>query len=72
MLESRPIVGDASLFNQLKQLTDVSQMWSSSEFFMAKWKEQRDRHKNTDDTDYNLEPNVKTSPGGLRDIQNII
>ena len=72
MLESRPIAGDTSLFNQLKQLTDVSQMWSSSEFFMAKWQEQRDRHKNTDDTDYNLEPNVKTSPGGLRDIQNII
>lgn len=72
MLESRPIAGDASLFNQLKQLTAVSQMWSSSEFFMAKWQEQRDRHKNTDDTDYNLEPNVKTSPGGLRDIQNII
>ncbi len=72
MLESRPIAGASSLFKELKQLTNVDQMWSSSEFFLAKWQEQRDRHKNTDDTDYNLEPNIKTSPGGLRDIQNII
>lgn len=72
ILESRPIVGDTALFDQLKVLTDTGQMWNSSEFFIAKWKEQRERHRNTNNNEYNLEPNIKTSPGGLRDIQNII
>ena len=72
MLESRPIAGDESLFTRLKMLTDTEHMWSSSEFFVAKRKEQRDRHRDTNSNEYNLEPNIKTSPGGLRDIQNII
>ena len=72
MLESRPVAGEESLFTRLKLLTDTEHMWGSSEFFVGKWKEQRDRHRDTNSNDYNLEPNIKTSPGGLRDIQNII
>ena len=44
-------------------------MWSSQDFFQAKLEEQRARHKKFADTEYNLEPNVKSSPGGLRDLQ---
>ncbi|MGB2271776.1 MAG: nucleotidyltransferase domain-containing protein, partial [Pseudomonadales bacterium] len=72
MLESRPVAGEESLFTRLKLLTDTEHMWPSSEFFMGKWKEQRNRHRDTNSNEYNLEPNIKTSPGGLRDIQNII
>lgn len=72
ILESRPISGETGLFDQLKILTDTQNMWDSSEFFIAKWKEQRERHRDTNNNEYNLEPNIKTSPGGLRDIQNII
>jgi [protein-PII] uridylyltransferase len=34
-------------------------------------REQAERHLKANDTAYNLEPNVKTGPGGLRDIQTI-
>ena len=48
-------------------------MWPSKEFFLAKRKEaKRARHAKYNDTEYNLEPNVKGSPGGLRDIQTIL
>ena len=40
-------------------------------YFEAKVAEQQDRHLKANDTAYNLEPNVKTGPGGLRDIQTI-
>ena len=41
------------------------------EYFEAKVAEQQERHLKANDTAYNLEPNVKTGPGGLRDIQTI-
>ncbi|MEX2130842.1 MAG: [protein-PII] uridylyltransferase, partial [Pseudohongiellaceae bacterium] len=46
-------------------------IWPIKKFFKAKWDEQIARHKKYDDIDHALEPNIKTSPGGLRDIQTI-
>ncbi|MCY4426896.1 MAG: [protein-PII] uridylyltransferase, partial [Halieaceae bacterium] len=71
LMESRLIAGDESLLDAMQQATSPSLLWPSNEFFHAKWREQKARHAKYGDTEYQLEPNVKASPGGLRDIQMI-
>lgn len=71
LMESRTIEGDASLRIQLMQETAPDQLWPADDFFRAKWQEQIERHQKYNDTEYNLEPNIKNAPGGLRDIQMI-
>lgn len=72
LLESRPLAGDGALLSRVKDLVGPDKMWSSNAFFLAKWEEQRHRHRRVNDIEYNLEPNIKLSPGGLRDIQTIV
>ncbi len=71
LMESRLIAGPAELHVSMLAATGPDQIWPSREFFRAKWDEQIDRHRKFGNTEYNLEPNVKSSPGGLRDIQMI-
>ena len=69
LLEARVIRGPGQLMQQVHELTGPDQMWPSRDFFRAKLEEQEIRHTKFADTEYNLEPNVKSSPGGLRDLQ---
>ena len=71
ILEARRIAGNDRLRDQLQILTGPEYMWSVPEFFAAKWEEQKQRHEKYNNTEYNLEPNVKNAPGGLRDLQMI-
>ena len=71
MMEVRTLAGDKSLLKRLQKRTNPRILWSGHEFFEAKWQELKDRHSKHEDTEYNLEPNVKNSPGTLRDIQTI-
>ena len=71
LLEARLIDGPDALFEQMKQAISSAEIWPSDRFFEAKRAEQRTRHHRYDDTANKLEPNVKGSPGGLRDIQMI-
>ena len=72
MMESRLLAGSAELFSALERHVGQDRVWDSAAFFHAKCAEQEARHHAFDDTGYNLEPNIKASPGGLRDIQTII
>ncbi|MGH8352977.1 MAG: [protein-PII] uridylyltransferase [Pseudomonas sp.] len=72
LMESRTIAGPERLRQRMLEVTSTEQMWPSKHFFLAKREEQRARHAKYNDTEYNLEPNVKGSPGGLRDIQTIL
>lgn len=67
--EARLLTGPEELFNQQRQLCAADKIWPSKDFFQAKLDEQVTRHQKYHDTAYNLEPNIKESPGGLRDIQ---
>ncbi len=69
LLESRYLCGDADLFEQLQQLTVNNKTWDTARFYRAKRDEQIKRHQKFNDTANNLEPNIKESPGGLRDLQ---
>ena len=71
LAESRLITGPAGLLETMQAAVGPDQLWPSDQFFRAKWQEQKARHAKYADTEYNLEPNVKSSPGGLRDIQTI-
>ncbi len=71
LMESRLLAGDTALHTRMQQLTAAPKVWPSKAFFAAKWQEQIARHQRFHDTAYNLEPNLKEGPGGLRDIQMI-
>jgi [protein-PII] uridylyltransferase len=71
LLEARLLAGDATRYAQMHAALTPEQLWPVRRFFDAKVREQAERHLKANDTAYNLEPNVKTGPGGLRDIQTI-
>ncbi len=71
LIEARLLDGPESLFDKMTAAISPKKLWNSADFFEAKRQEQIERHHRYDDTAYKLEPNVKGSPGGLRDIQMI-
>lgn len=71
LLESRFLIGDPGLYGEMQTALTPDKVWPVDEFFRAKRAEQAARYRKYDDTGYKLEPNVKESPGGLRDIHTI-
>jgi [protein-PII] uridylyltransferase len=71
LFEARLLDGPPALFDAMRRALAPDRLWPSRDFFDAKLAEQAARHRRFHDTAYNLEPNVKQSPGGLRDIQTI-
>ncbi|MBN3753452.1 [protein-PII] uridylyltransferase [Paraburkholderia sp. Tr-20389] len=70
LLEARRIVGSTTLFESFS--LRYRDALDPRAFFQAKVLEMRQRHAKFQDTPYALEPNIKESPGGLRDLQLIL
>lgn len=65
-LEARLLIGNEAL--QQTPIQIVNKQWSPRDFYDVKVAEARERYLQHNATEYNLEPNIKTAPGGLRDI----
>jgi len=69
LMESRHLAGSRQLHRDMMASTSPGRIWPSTEFCQAKLQEQLERRQRYADTEYSLEPDLKNSPGGLRDIQ---
>ncbi len=69
LLEARILCGPRDTYEAMQTALGQTEMWNSEEFFTAKAAEQERRHERFNDAFQQLEPNIKESPGGLRDIQ---
>jgi len=70
LLEARLVTGNEPLFDELQRR--YRDALDPQAFFQAKTAEMRLRHAKYEYTAFALEPNVKESPGALRDLQVIM
>jgi [protein-PII] uridylyltransferase len=70
LLEHRLLEGSSTLYARFRRRFAAT--LDVRGFYEAKVLEQQQRHLRHQDTAYNLEPNLKESPGGLRDLQTIL
>ncbi len=72
LMEARRIDGRGDLEAAMRRATAAPDMWPADRFAAAKLTEQQARHARFHDTAYNLEPNLKEGPGGLRDVHTVL
>ena len=72
MLESRYLLGDAKLYQELTSRFDKEVVQGTApEFVAAKLAEREERHRRAGQSRYLVEPNVKDGKGGLRDLHTL-
>ena len=69
LLEARFVWGGRAVFDEFQRRFQAR--FDAQHFFDGKLAEQQARHARFDDSAYKLEPNLKDSPGGLRDLHTI-
>jgi [protein-PII] uridylyltransferase len=72
LFEARRLTGDIALTEAMQRAITPDRLWNGLKFLHAKRDELRARHAKFNDTAFNLEPNVKEGPGGLRDLHALI
>ena len=70
LVEARLLTGNAALFDRMT--SEFKSRLDAQAFFLAKRMEQEERYLRYHESPYSLEPNCKESPGGLRDLQNVL
>ncbi|MDQ2954255.1 MAG: nucleotidyltransferase domain-containing protein, partial [Pseudomonadota bacterium] len=72
ILESRFLLGDAKLYDELVARFDKNIVQNTAtEFVAAKLAEREERHRRAGQSRYLVEPNVKDGKGGLRDLHTL-
>ena len=71
LLDARRLAGDPALDSQLRAIVDDPALWPPAAYLAARLAERDARHARYDDTAYNLEPNLKDGPGGLRTLDSL-
>src|SRR6186713_1762366 len=72
ILETRFLTGDQPLFDELIERFDKEVVQGTgAEFVAAKLAEREERHRRAGQSRYLVEPNVKDSKGGLRDLHTL-
>ncbi|MBE2896484.1 bifunctional uridylyltransferase/uridylyl-removing protein GlnD [Pasteurellaceae bacterium HPA106] len=66
--EARLLCGNVQLAQALKAITEQPTFWPLAEYYHGRMAEREQRYARYHNTSYNLEPDVKYSPGGLRDL----
>lgn len=69
LLEARLLAGNQELDSMPAKIVD--KVWTQAEFYKVKMAEAAERYIQNNSTENNLEPNIKKSPGGLRDIHTL-
>ena len=70
LLEHRLLAGSRALYRDFVRAFEARM--DVPHFYEAKLLEQQQRHLKYHDTAYNLEPNIKESPGGQRDLHTVL
>ena len=68
LLDARLLAGDTGLFERVQTRFGADGMERRASTLSALWRLTEARHARYNDTIYQLEPDVKSSPGGLRDV----
>src|SRR6202451_59105 len=72
MLESRHLLGDKKLYDELTTRFDKEVVQGTApQFVAAKLAEREERHRRAGQSRYLVEPNVKDGKGGLRDLHTL-
>jgi [protein-PII] uridylyltransferase len=71
LLDARRLAGDPAFDARLRAIVEDPALWPPREYLAARLAERDARHARYDDTAYNLEPNIKDGPGGLRTLDSL-